>query len=78
MVELIFLSSQVKRSVIVSSKHDMYELPRVGERLKNRTEEMPEKSQNFIELLPSAKSPWNENFASTSKNLKKAEIEPFP
>ena len=35
-------------------------------------------AQNFIELLPSARSPsWNENFVITSKNLGKAEIELF-
>ena len=41
-------------------------------------QEISGKSQNFIELLPSARSSsQNEYFVSTSKNLLKTEIELF-
>ena len=36
-----------------------------------RNQEISGKSQNFIQLLPSAQSSQNENFVSTSKNLLK-------
>ena len=45
MVEQIFLSPQVKRNVIIRNKLSMRILG---------NEEIAEKSQNFIELLPSA------------------------
>ena len=53
-----------KRSMIISNKHGMYELP------QNLAKEMSQKSQKFIELKPRAQSYYqNKNFANTSKNL---------
>ena len=67
MVEQIFLSSQVKRSLIISTKYGIYEL---SHELPNDNLEIPGKSQNFIELYPSAQSSFqNENFVNTSKKL---------
>ena len=75
MFEQILISPQVKRSVMISNKHCIYELPdELSNDLKLRIlgkQEILGKSQNFIELLPSAESPpppRNEDFASISKN----------
>ena len=76
MVEQLFVSPQVKPSVIISNKYGIYELPHefpndvrpmiVG------NYEMSGKSQSFIELLPSAQSSsQNKNFANTSKKLQR-------
>ena len=59
MIEQIFLSPQVKRSVINSNKV-VYKYGNIS------------KISNFIELLPSAQSSSrNENFVSTSTNFLK-------
>ena len=54
----IFISPQVKRSVIISNKHGIYKLPHaLSNDLRLRilgNQEGSEKSQNFIELIPSA------------------------
>ena len=54
MVEQIFLSPQVKRSMINSNKYGIYELPHaLTNNLRLRmlgNKEISEKSQNFIEL----------------------------
>ena len=54
----IFFSRQVKRSVIISNKHGIYELPHeLSNDVKLRilgNLERPEKSQNFLELYTSA------------------------
>ena len=74
MFEQTFISPQVKRSVMISNKHCIYELTdELSYDLKLRILENQEKlgkSQNFIELLPSAQSlpPGNEDPASISKN----------
>ena len=74
MFEQILISPQVKRSVMISNKHCIYELPdELSNDLKLRIlgkQEILGKSQNFIELLPSAESPppRNEDLASISKN----------
>ena len=74
MFQQIFISLQVKRSVMISYKHCIYELPdELSNDLKLRilgNQEKLGKSQNFIELLPSAQSlpPGNEDPASISKN----------
>ena len=68
----IFFSPEVKRSVIISSKHGIYELPH--EFLNNLrlrilgNYKISVKSQNVIELQPSAQ-PYsqNKNFVNTSK-----------
>ena len=61
MFEQILISPQVKRSVMISNKHCIYELPdELSNDLKLRIlgkQEILGKSQNFIELLPSAESP---------------------
>ena len=58
MVEQIFLSPQEKQSMIISHKLVFVSCRNSG------------KSQNFIELLPSAQPPSrNENFVITSKYL---------
>ena len=55
MFEQILISPQVKRSVMISNKHCIYELPdELSNDLKLR---ILGKSQNFIELLPSAGPP---------------------
>ena len=82
MVEQIFLPPQVKRSVIISIRIDIYELSHEFlNDLRLRilgNYETAEKSQNVMELLPSAQSsPRNESFVDTSKNLLKAETELF-
>ena len=66
----IFLSPQVKRSVIINNKHGIYELPHelsndLSLRILGNQERLG-KSQNFIELLPSA-SPKNKKFVASSK-----------
>ena len=54
MFDQIFLSSQVKQSVIISNKHGIYELPHklpndlTYRILKNK--EISEKSKNLLEL----------------------------
>ena len=52
MFKQIFVLPQVKRSAIISNKHGIYELshelPNVFNILENQ--EIPGKSQNFIEL----------------------------
>ena len=64
MVEQIFLSPQVKQSVVISNKLA------IASTLENK--EISGKSQNFIELLRSASSfSRKDNFVSTSKNLLK-------
>ena len=74
MFQQIFISLQVKRSVMISYKHCIYELPdELSNDLKPRilgNQEKLGKSQNFIELLPSTQSlpPGNEDPASISKN----------
>ena len=74
MFQQIFISLQVKRSVMISYKHCIYELPdELSNDLKLRilgNQEKLGKSQNFIELLPSTQSlpPGNEDPASISKN----------
>ena len=68
----ISLSSQVKRSPIISNKHGIYEL---SHELPNDLRlrilgnwKISRKSQNFIELLPSAQPYYqNENFVNTTK-----------
>ena len=61
MFEQTFISPQVKRSVMISNKHCIYELTdELSYDLKLRILENQEKlgkSQNFIELLPSAQPP---------------------
>ena len=72
----IFFSSQVKRSMIVSNKHSIYKLPH--ELLNDfrlrilRNWESSGKSQNFIELQPSAQSSHQTQFSldTSSKMLK--------
>ena len=60
MFDQIFLSPHVKRSVIISNKHSMYELPyEFPNDLRLRilgNWEIRAKSQNFIKLLSSAHS----------------------
>ena len=72
MFDQIFLSPQVKRSVIISNKDSIYELPLElpnDLRLRDQNQGVIVKSQNFIELLPNALSfSQNENFVNTSKN----------
>ena len=72
----ILISPQVKQSVIIRNKLDIYELPH---QLSNNlrltilwNSEMSEKSPNFIELLPIVQPSYqNENFFNTSKKRKK-------
>ena len=79
----IFLSPQVKRTASISNKHAIYELPH---KLPNDLRlgivgnyDISGKSQNFIELYPSAQSSSkNESFLNTSKSTWKIEIELFP
>ena len=65
----IFLSPQVKQRVIISNKHGIYRFPHKLQNLGSyEIYEISQKSQNFIELKPSAQSySQNEIFASTSK-----------
>ena len=72
----IFLSPQVKRSAIITNKHGIFELPHeLPNDLRLRifgNYESSGKSQNLIELSPSAQSSHqNKNFAATSKKLLK-------
>ena len=69
----MFLSPQMKRSVIISNKHSIYELPNDLRLRILRNYEISRKCQNFIKLLPSAQSSsQNQNFVNTSKkHLKK-------
>ena len=73
MFQQIFISLQVKRSVMISYKHCIYELPdELSNDLKPRilgNQEKLGKSQNFIELLPSAQSlpPGNEDPLALAK-----------
>ena len=74
MVEEIFLSLQVKRSVIISNKHGIYvliqELPNNLRLRILENKEISGKSQNFKQLLPGAQpTSQNENFVGTCKNL---------
>ena len=83
MVEQIFLSPQVKRSLIISNKYGIYELPhKLSNDLRLRilgNLEISGKSQNFLELQPSAQSSsQNENLSVPAKNCGKIEIELFP
>ena len=78
-----FLSPQVKRSVIISNKHGVHELPHeLPDNLKLRISGNKEnlgKSQNLLELQTSAKTiSQNEIFFNASKNSRKIDIEPFP
>ena len=68
MVEQIFLSLQVRQSVIISNKHGICTFPHeMSSDLKDSG-----KSQKFTDILPRAQSSSrNENFVSTSKNLLK-------
>ena len=79
MVEQIFLSPQVRQSMIISNKHVIYDF---SHKLLNNyigSQEISRKSQNFVELLPSAlSSSQNEKFVSASKNLLKNKSELFP
>ena len=69
MVQLIFFSSQVKQSMVISTKLVYTSCLRVAKRLK--TEDLW-KLENFTELLPSAQSSSrNKNFVSTGKDLLK-------
>ena len=72
MVDQISLSPQ-KRSVTVTNKLVCTSRLRVAKQLRILGNlEISRKSQNFVELLPSAKSSSrNENFVSTNKNLLK-------
>ena len=74
MFDQIFLLPQMKRSVIVSNKHGIYELPhelpndlrlRIFEIREN--EENVKTSENYI-LVP---SPQNKSFVNASKKLLK-------
>ena len=79
MVEQVFLSPQVRQSMIISNKHVIYDF---SHKLLNNyigSQEISRKSQNFVELLPSAlSSSQNEKFVSASKNLLKNKSELFP
>ena len=71
-----FLLTATERSSIVSNKHGIYKLPHeLLNELRLRTlgnQEISRKSQNFIELYPSAQSSsQNENCVSTRKKLLK-------
>ena len=54
-----FLSPQVKRSVIISIKHGIYELPH----------ELPNDLKKLEKVRKAQSSPKNKNFADTSKKL---------
>ena len=70
MLYQIFLSPQVKSSVIISNEHGIYELPNDLSLRILGNYEMSKKSQNFIELKPNAQTySRNENFVNTSKKL---------
>ena len=74
MVEQIFLSPQVKRSVIISNKLDYTRCLTSCQTRTLGSLETSVKSQNSIESSPNAQPhPQNENAASTtSKNLPKS------
>ena len=77
MVEQIFLSPQVKRSVIISNKCGIYELPHElpnDLRLKILRKNL-KISQNYS---PELSSPQNENFVNTRKKLLKNRNCTFP
>ena len=83
MVEQIILSPQVKRSLISTNKllytNCLYELLNDLKLRIIGNYELSGKSQNFIELLPSAQFfIQNENFISTSKSLLKNKNLTFP
>ena len=83
MFHKIFLSPQVKRIVIISNKHGIYELPNeLPNDFRVRilgNQEMSGRSQIFKELYPSVQSSsQNESFVNTSKNSSKNEIKLFP
>ena len=68
----VLLSSQVKRSAVISNKHAIYELPHeLTNDLTLRISGNQERSgttQKFIDLSPSAQSfSKNKNFVDTSK-----------
>ena len=72
MAEQIFLSPQVERSLNVSNKFAIYELPcQLPNDLRLRISlnlETSRKPQNFIELLSSTQSSsQNEDFVNTSE-----------
>ena len=76
MVQQIFLSSQVKRSLIISNTYGIYELyHELPNDLRLRilgNWEISGKFQNFVALLPSAQfSSQKEYFVNTSKKLLK-------
>ena len=83
MFHKIFLSPQVKRIVIISNKHGIYELPNeLPNDFRVRilgNQEISGRSQIFKELYPSVQSSsQNESFVNTSKNSSKNEIKLFP
>ena len=83
MAEQIFLSPEVKRSVIISNKYAIYELPQeLPNDLRLRilgNWETSRKPQNFIKLLSSAESSSeNEDFINTSEKLLKNRNRTFP
>ena len=74
----IFLSPQVKQSVIISNKHAIYQLRKDIEILKSK--EISIKYHNFMQLWPHAQpSLQKENFLNTcNEDFWKIESEPFP
>ena len=75
----IFLSPQVKRWMIITYRHGIYELPHeLKNNLKLRilgNQEISAKYLNLIEWQPSVQSPCkNKNFAITSKSSKKQRL----
>ena len=75
----IFLSPQVKRSVIISNKHDVYETPNG---LSLGSYEIRKYHENVIEVYfiePSAKSsPKVKILSRLAKKSLNIETEPFP
>ena len=75
----IFLSLQVKRSVIISNKHGINKLLNELRLRISGNLEILEKSQIFIDLYSSAQSLFQkEHFANTSKKLLKNRHWTFP
>ena len=76
MFELIFLSSKVKRSVTIISKHGIYRLPyKLPNDLRPKTkyQEILKTSQNYTLVFC-----WNENFVKISKKFLKGRNWTFP
>ena len=78
-----FFSPEVKRSVVIINKDDIYELPHeqsndLSVRILGNKERSG-KSQNFTELQASSQSfHKNKNFFDTKKTCWKLEIKIFP